>query len=104
MKKFLTIIWICVTVIVFQLTESGAGPKAWKIGHVRPEGSAIDKDINTFSEAVRQGTEGAIVFGIYPANKLGDYSVVQERVSFHGQILRRLPIMKPVRMATVTSW
>lgn len=82
MKKFLTIIWICVTVIVFQLTESGAGPKAWKIGHVRPEGSAIDKDINTFSEAVRQGTEGAIVFDIYPANKLGDYSVVQERVSF----------------------
>lgn len=82
MNKILTIIGICVTVIVFMASESIAGQKAWKIGHVRSEGSAVDKDIKKFSEAVTKGTEGAISFDIYPANKLGDYSVVQERVSF----------------------
>ena len=82
MNKILTIFWICLTVIVFQTPESIAEQKAWKIGHVRSENSAIDRDIKKFSEAVEQGTEGAITFDIYPANKLGDYSVVQERVSF----------------------
>ena len=82
MKKFLPIIWICLTVIVFQLTESSADPKTWKIGHVRPADSAIDKDIRTFTETVSKETDGAITFDFYPANKLGDYSVVQERVSF----------------------
>ncbi len=82
MIKILTIIWICLTVIVFQASESIAEQKAWKIGHVRSENSAIDRDIKKFSEVVEQGTKGAITFDIYPANKLGDYSVVQERVSF----------------------
>ena len=82
MKKILTIICICMSVIVFQLTESRAAQKPWKIGHVRPEGSAIDKDIRTFSETISTQTDGVITFDIYPGNKLGDYSVVQERVSF----------------------
>ncbi len=82
MSKILTIMWICLALIGFQAIESAAEQKAWKIGHVRPEGSAIDTDIKKFSEAVSQGTGGAITFEIYPANKLGDYSVVQERVSF----------------------
>ena len=82
MNKILTIILICLTVIVFQASQGIAEQKAWKIGHVRSENSAVDREIKKFSEAVTQGTEGTITFDVYPANKLGDYSVVQERVSF----------------------
>lgn len=82
MNNILTIICTCLTVIVFQASESIAEQRAWKIGHVRSVDSAIDRDIRKFSEAVKQGTDGAITFDIYPGNKLGDYSVVQERVSF----------------------
>jgi TRAP-type C4-dicarboxylate transport system substrate-binding protein len=54
----------------------------WKIGHVRTAGSAVDIDIHAFVEKIKTETEGTIQIDIYPGNKLGDYSVVQERVSF----------------------
>lgn len=82
MKKLLPIIGFCLTALILIAPVSFAKQQIWKIGHVRPAGSAIDKDIRQFAEAVATGTDGAITFSIYPANKLGDYSVVQERVSF----------------------
>lgn len=81
MKKLLFTIGLCATAMVFSVPGSFAKQQSWKIGHVRPAGSAIDNDIRTFTEAVTEKTGGAIDFSIYPANKLGDYSVVQERIS-----------------------
>jgi TRAP-type C4-dicarboxylate transport system substrate-binding protein len=66
----------CVTVEVY------AERQHWKIGHVRPAGSAVDKDIQAFAEKVKTGTNGAIQIDVHPAGKLGDYTVVQERVAF----------------------
>lgn len=64
-------------------TESQAkSDKEWKIGHVRSSGSAIDKDIHALVEKIARQTHGDISFDVYPGNRLGDYSVVQERVSF----------------------
>ena len=54
----------------------------WKIGHVRPVGSAIDKDIHWLTQEISAATKGRITFEIYANNRLGDYSVVQERISF----------------------
>lgn len=54
----------------------------WKIGHLRPSNSAIDKDLHLFTEQISTKTNNKILFDVYPGNRLGDYSVVQERVSF----------------------
>ena len=82
MKKLLFTIGLCLTAMVCSVSGSFAKQQSWKIGHVRPVGSAIDNDIRQFTEAIATETGGAIDFTIYPANKLGDYSVVQDRVSF----------------------
>jgi TRAP-type C4-dicarboxylate transport system substrate-binding protein len=51
-----------------------------KLSHVRPQGTAIDKDVNWFAENVRRATDDQIKVKVYAANALGDYTVVQERV------------------------
>lgn len=83
MTQLLKIVCVHVAVaLLLALTGSAAPAETWKIGHVRPAGSAVDTDIRRFAEAVGSGTDGRVRFEIFPANKLGDYSTVQERVSF----------------------
>jgi TRAP-type transport system periplasmic protein len=64
--------------------KSEAEPAAslWKIGHVRGEGSTIDREIRALTEKITQESGGKIAFDIYPASKLGDYTVVQESCAF----------------------
>jgi len=60
-----------------------AGPlqaKTLKISHVRPQGTAIDKDLNWFSDTLNEASGGKVKTKIYPASSLGDYTIVQERV------------------------
>ncbi|MEE4166841.1 MAG: TRAP transporter substrate-binding protein DctP [Desulfocapsaceae bacterium] len=54
--------------------------KTLKISHVRPQDTAIDKDLRWFSETLEATSDGKIKTKIYPASALGDYTVVQERV------------------------
>jgi len=54
--------------------------KTLKISHVRPQDTAIDKDLRWFSETLESESGGKIKTKIYPASALGDYTVVQERV------------------------
>ena len=82
MKKLLLIIGCCLMTMAVHAQSGLAKQQAWKIGHVRPAGSAIDNDVRAMTEGISAATGGSINFAIYPANKLGDYSVVQERVSF----------------------
>lgn len=53
----------------------------WKIGHIRPTGTEIDRDVNWLVEKVKEESGGRIVIDVFPASQLGDYTVVQERVS-----------------------
>lgn len=69
-------------VTIFSTQVIAASPERWKIGHVRQSGSAIDKDIHRLIGKLGKGTDNRIVFDVYSGNKLGDYSTVQERVSF----------------------
>ncbi len=82
MFKKVVAILIGLLMIGFSSGLCNAKSQHWKIGHVRPAGSAVDKDIQAFVEQIKTETEGTIQIDIYPGNKLGDYSVVQERVSF----------------------
>lgn len=52
-----------------------------KLSHVRPQGTAIDNDAKWFADNVKQATDGKLKVKIYAANALGDYTVVQERIS-----------------------
>ena len=54
--------------------------KTLKISHVRPQDTAIDKDLRWFSETLESLSGGKMKTKIYPASSLGDYTVVQERV------------------------
>ncbi len=72
----------CLLIAVCFSGVADAEPQKWKIGHVRPSGSAVDKDIQAFVQQIKAETQGAIRIDIYPGSKMGDYSVVQERVSF----------------------
>lgn len=56
----------------------------WKIGHVRPEGTAIDNATKWFVEKIFKETDGKIKITIYPSSQLGDYTVAQEKTSFGG--------------------
>lgn len=51
-----------------------------KLSHVRPEGATIDIDVRQFADNVAKATNNKINVRIYPANALGDYTLVQERV------------------------
>ncbi len=83
MRELLKIKILCGAVLCILLQISYAQSESlWKIGHVRSAGSAIDVDIHKFIENISKNTKQKIQFSVYPANKLGDYSVVQERVSF----------------------
>ncbi len=53
----------------------------WKISHVRPSDTAIDKDLKWFAEKLEKESQGRIKLNIFAASQLGDYSVVQERIS-----------------------
>ncbi|CAG35212.1 TRAP transporter substrate-binding protein DctP [Desulfotalea psychrophila] len=55
--------------------------KTMKISHVRPQGTAIDKDLHWFSDTLKEASGGKLKTKIYPASALGDYTIVQERVS-----------------------
>lgn len=52
----------------------------WKIAHIRPQGSTIDKELKRFADDVKKATDGRITINIYGANQLGDYTVVQEKI------------------------
>lgn len=76
---------LVLSLIFFAVSTSAMGAegsKRLKIGHLRQSGSAIDKDLHQLIEKIGTETENKILFDVYPGNRLGDYSVVQERVSF----------------------
>lgn len=54
---------------------------ALQISHVRPQGTAIDNDVQNLSKAIESATDGDLKLRVYAANALGDYTIVQERIS-----------------------
>ncbi|MGR5143757.1 TRAP transporter substrate-binding protein DctP [Photobacterium sp. DNB23_23_1] len=52
-----------------------------KISHVRPQGTVIDNDIKQLGVEIQKKTNGALKLRTYAANALGDYTLVQERIS-----------------------
>jgi len=83
MKKSSSIL-IIILLIVSLLSLFGDAAEAptyhWKIQHIRPIGTTIDKDVNWLVDQIKERSNGRIIIDIFPASQLGDYTVVQERV------------------------
>ena len=79
MKKSVSIFVTAVIAMTF-VTADVAEARTWKVSHVRPQGTAIDIDLNKFAEALKEESNGKMKVKVYPASALGDYTVVQERV------------------------
>jgi len=61
---------------------SGEGSvKTWKVSHVRPDGTSTDLDVKDFIKEVDEKSGGKIKMDVYSNSQLGNYTVVQERVS-----------------------
>ncbi|SMG34946.1 TRAP transporter substrate-binding protein DctP [Dethiosulfovibrio salsuginis] len=81
MKKLLLGAALCL-IGLFNLSDTASAKNVvWKLSHVRPEGTTVDKDLRAFASRVSELTEGRVDIQIYPANQLGDYTVVHESVS-----------------------
>ena len=84
MKKLLLILILCTVFISCNQTSSCASEYKsikWKLSHTRPVGTPLDDDARYFVNNVKDRTDGRISTIIFPANQLGDYTVVQERVA-----------------------
>jgi TRAP-type C4-dicarboxylate transport system substrate-binding protein len=77
-NRFWTILTLSLAIMVFIVGTVEA--RTLKLSHVRPQDTAIDKDLNVFAKELNDATAGKLTAKIYPASALGDYTVVQERV------------------------
>ncbi len=77
MKKLL----LLTVALLLALSAPAAFAQTLKLSHVRPQGSSVDIDLTTFAAEVEAATGGRTKVQLYPASALGDYTVVQERVS-----------------------
>ena len=67
--------------VLLALSGGSAFAAQWKLAHIRPADSVIERDLQAFAKEVREATSGRIDIRIYGSSQLGDYTVVQEKVS-----------------------
>lgn len=56
----------------------------WKLGHTFPKDTLEDQAIQDFTKRVNELSNGEIKIQVYPAMQLGDWTVMQQRVSMGG--------------------
>lgn len=96
MKKFLSLTLALAMALSLSACGGGSSPSGGSgapsgggeskevtltLAHIRPVDSSADVAIKAFAAEVTELTGGTVQFEIYPAAQLGDYPVVQERVS-----------------------
>ena len=72
-----TLVGLASLALAFASADAATPQYKWKIAHIRPAGTAIDKDVHGFVDRVAKESGGRIVIEVYPASQLGDYTVVQ---------------------------
>lgn len=80
MKKLLSFLFI-VIMVVSSFVLLGSAANNWKLAHGRTIGEDLDNDVNWFVNQLKEKTNGRINIDVFPNYQLGDYTVVQERVS-----------------------
>ncbi|MDY3869480.1 MAG: TRAP transporter substrate-binding protein DctP [Pyramidobacter sp.] len=81
MMKRMCVAALCALLSISTVACAAEKTYTWKISTIRPAGTAIDNDVRAFIDEIKTKTNGRITIEIYPNAQLGDYTVVQERVS-----------------------
>lgn len=79
MKKYFAFV-VLLALAATPLLADRVEARTWKVSHVRPQGTAVDNDLNWFAEQIKTASDSDIKVKLYPASALGDYTVVQERI------------------------
>ena len=78
--RILIVLTIVTSLLSFVGNAAGAPTYNWKIQHIRPMDTDIDKDVHWLVDTIKERSNGRINIDIFPSSQLGDYTVVQERV------------------------
>jgi len=83
MKKYLRLLALVLIITSLFVIFGNAAKEnyQWRIQHHRPIGTSVDKDVNWMVEQLKERSNGRINITIFPAGQLGNYGVVQERIS-----------------------
>ncbi|HIR16806.1 MAG TPA: TRAP transporter substrate-binding protein DctP [Candidatus Caccocola faecigallinarum] len=79
-KKFMAVLMIF-AIIILAAAPALAKTYKWKLAHTRSPEAQIHKDLTEFAEKVQKETNGEVQISVMAGGQLGDWSVVQERVS-----------------------
>ena len=67
--------------LMLTMGAGGALAANWKMGHIRPDGMPEDLASRELADRVRELTQGKLQITVYPSSQLGDWTVVQQRIS-----------------------
>ena len=79
MKKII-ILFVAIFMAGLFAMDAGSAERL-KFSHHRPVGSPLDSYVKELAKKIEKETDGRVVFDLFPAGQLGDYAVVQERIS-----------------------
>ncbi len=82
-RHFTALLCAVLLLCAFGVTPASAG-KVWKLGHTLPKDTPEDLAIQDFARRVGELTNGTIKIKVFPAMQLGDWTVMQQRVSMGG--------------------
>lgn len=77
---------LAIALVVIGLVLGGPAYAAqnWKLGHTFPGDTLEDQAIQDFAKRVEELSKGEIKIRVFPAMQLGDWTVMQQRVSMGG--------------------
>ena len=81
MKKSLSILIVVMILISLFSLFGNAANYQWKLAHGRPLEAPLHKDVSWLVDQLKERSNGRINIDIFPNYQLGDYTVVQERIS-----------------------
>lgn len=81
--RHMIMLMVILSLIVFSTIETLAEEMRydWSLQHIKPTGSIIDQEVEWLIEELTEKVDGRININVHPNAELGDYSVVQMRVS-----------------------
>ncbi len=104
MKKRTTILLLAIFIVSLFLATGALAAERLKFAHHRPAGSPLDDYVKELAKRIEKGTEGRIAFDVFPAGQLGDYAIVQERISLGDVACHISPLAMTTDKKLGISW
>jgi len=99
-----TILFLTICIVSLFLSVSAFAAPRLMFAHHRPPGSPLDDYVKTLAERIEKETEGRVAFDIFPAAQLGDYAIVQERITIGDVACHVAPLSMTTDKRLGISW